>query len=213
MSPGSTKQIDSLKGGLVVAIDLGFSKTRKSCGIAWREGSARSYGESLRFGECAKRVASLFEAHSRGTLIVEAPLSGKFTSAGDPIERGGFERKGGSLSKGTHRHWYAGGGGVMCLAAIFFLRELLDEFQHLSDHAEEKEITLFEGFVTFKPEATRDVVDAQLLVDSFMGSHDHTVIEVTACDGEAVVTVSDIVAGQISEPVAPAIIVPSKSSG
>jgi hypothetical protein len=175
---GLPEQISSLTDCPVLAIDLGFSKRSKSCGVAWRDASGRPQSEGFRFGECIEQVAGRLKGHPKAVLIIEAPLSGLFTSNGNPIERGDFERKGPSSSSGTTRYWYSGPGATTCLAVVFFLRQLLAEFRRFPDEEQPVEIILYEGFVTFKPEVTTHVSDAQLLLDSFQRPQAREVIQV-----------------------------------
>jgi hypothetical protein len=45
-SSGVAAQIESLSDRLVLAIDLGFSKSSKSCGVAWRDGTGQLEGST-----------------------------------------------------------------------------------------------------------------------------------------------------------------------
>ena len=76
---------------LTTAIDLGFAKSRASCGVAWAT-SSRPEAVALTFEDCIAKVASLVRKQERANLIIEAPLSGFFSEDGNPIERGSFER-------------------------------------------------------------------------------------------------------------------------
>jgi hypothetical protein len=208
-SSGVAAQIESVSERLVLAIDLGFSKSSKSCGIAWRDGTGQPHSEGLRFGECINKIVALLRGHSTAVLIIEAPLSGLFSSAGNPVERGDFEKKDPSAATGTTRYWYSGPGAATCLAVVFFLRKLIAEVEKLPEAERPSEIALYEGFITFKREATQHVSDAELLLNCFLGKQPRLVIEVKAADDQALIAITEVVAGSATAIVAPAIIAPS----
>jgi len=209
--PGSKEEIDSLSESFVLAIDLGFSKSRDSCGLAWKRGGSETATTGLLpFGKCIARVAELLECRcdcgDTAVLIVEAPLSGLFGKEGNPVERGGFERRvDASSGKKTTRYWYSGPGAAMCLAAAFFLREL---DRRLCQSQKVRNVVLYEGFIAFKSEATDHVQDAQRLLESFF-SRPCPVVPIQDYPGGSILTTLDIVAGTDAESSAPAIIVPS----
>ena len=211
--PGPKERTDFLVTGLVVAIDLGFSKAKNSCGVAWRRGSEATQTDRFRFGGCVKHVANLLTPHRRAVLIVEAPLSGLFTIDGDPMERGEFEKTDPDRARFTPRYWYYGSGGAMCLAAIFFLRELNAEVRRLAAGEDVIEIVLYEGFVSFKTQQTEHDSDAQLLLHCFVGTHPPGFVELKASDGQTLVTLSDVVDVENASSKAPAIIVPRQDEG
>lgn len=110
----------------MVAIDLGFAREKRSCGLAWRVPDQDIKSAKLRFGECVESVRDLLKDQSKAVLIIEAPLSGVFSADGNPLERGDFEKRppGGK----TDRYWYSGPGAATCLAAVFFSPEIMFEF-------------------------------------------------------------------------------------
>ena len=163
----------------------------------------------MAFGRCVEEVAGLLRrGHPEAALIVEAPLSGLLSGDGNPVERGGFERAG-----AANRYWYHSAGATMCLAAVFFLRALPDALRRPPDGARPIEIVLYEGFVTFKQEATDHAADARLLLECFLGTGGRAceVILVVAGEGQRVVAVADVVAGSDSGAGAPAIVVPEQA--
>jgi hypothetical protein len=200
---GSRDQIASLAKELVVAIDLGFAKASASCGIAWKTPNGESSDDSLQFGACIHKACDLMKAHKAAALILEAPLSGLFSAAGNPIERGAFERQ--ATKEGRKvRYWYSGPGAATCLAAIFFCRELMKRLQAVSDSDREITVVLFEGFVSFKKKPkgkkrkkTSHRDEAIRLRDCFLnGPKPAWVKEVRAKDKESVVAITDVLTDQ-----------------
>lgn len=81
-----------LSGLAVLAIDLGFSGSRPTCGVAYRaQGSSGVARQRLRFGECVAFAAKTLGGIGEAVLIVEAPLSAAFDLKGNPQARGAFE--------------------------------------------------------------------------------------------------------------------------
>lgn len=126
-----------LSGLAVLAIDLGFSGSRLTCGVAYRaQGSQRVVRECLRFGECVEFSAKTLAGISEAVLIIEAPLSAAFDAAGNPQARGAFE------TDPKPRWWSIGPGAAMALAAQYFLLALNRAAAGKTTHH------LIEGFVT-----------------------------------------------------------------
>src|SRR5258706_153637 len=126
-----------LSGLAALGIDLGFSGSRPTCGVAYRaQGSSQVVRERLRFGECVGFSAKTLAGISEAVLIIEAPLSAAFDAQGNPQARGAFE------TDPKPRWWSIGPGAAMALAAQYFLRAL--------DRAAAGKAThhLIEGFVT-----------------------------------------------------------------
>lgn len=192
---GTKGKISSLGKGLVIAIDLGLSKSRKTCGLAWSKDGQVERKQNLKFGEAIEKVCKLMcEQDSDVVLIVEAPLSGAFRESGNPIERGDFEK-----ANGANRYWYYGAGGTVCLGAIFFLRKLVRKLFKKSG-----KVFLYEGFVTGeqKPKDHSDV--AELLVNCFLGENLPFVVKEP--EGESIITVLDVIENIDSGQSAPAVI-------
>jgi len=210
--PGSVREIDHLSECLVLAIDLGFSKSKRSCGLAWKEGeSGQTQTNKFRFGECVDKVYRLLEARRKVVLIVEAPLSGRFDKDGNPLERGNFEQRNPNSARRTHRYWYSGPGAAMCLAAVFFLRGLVRGLCEKPGEASLCEMVLYEGFITGKPGASDHSADAQELVESFFCTP-CPAAEVEVLPGDFILPVLDVIGHTRAEPVAPAIIIPRNNN-
>jgi hypothetical protein len=96
----------------VVAADLGYSSNRRTCGVAT---SDRPEGISCMFGEAIPKVARFCADRTNPVLVLEAVLSTRHCSSGNPCIRGAFERG---------RGWYWGPGAVTMIAALRFLSEL-----------------------------------------------------------------------------------------
>jgi hypothetical protein len=202
--PGLAEEIGRLSGSFVLAVDLGFSKARKTCGLAWRNGrSGQTETYKSGFGECANKVSGLLKPHHSVALIVEAPLSGRFDKGGNPIGRGSFERPAPEIT----RYWYSGPGAAMCLAATFFLRELVRGLGEKSGKTLPHEVVLYEGFITFKSGATDHLADARELIESFFCTP-CPVIPVEAAPDNFVLPILDIIGPARAGSAAPAIIVP-----
>jgi hypothetical protein len=206
---GSVGEICHLADSFVLAVDLGFSKSRRTCGLAWSNGrSDQAETKQSQFGECVDKVCELLVSHRKAVLIVEAPLSGLFDKEGNPVERGEFERRNPNVASRSTRYWYSGPGAAMCLAAVFFLRELVRRLRENLGEALPREVVLYEGFITFKSETTDHSADAKRLLDAFFcGSC--PVEEVHVSRGNLVLSILDVFGGAPAKPVAPAIIAPS----
>lgn len=111
--------IEPLRAMAAVAIDLGFSGSQPTCGVAMRSPAMHDFkSQKVRFGESIGLVAGHLKRFSKTVMIIEAPLSAAFDEQGNPRPRGEFEAK-------PKPHWWSiGPGAVMALAAQYFLREL-----------------------------------------------------------------------------------------
>lgn len=131
---GDPEQV-RIDSGEWLFIDMGFSSNGKSCGFLGSDNLAAS----LTFSEASKRIASAGSIKGRAlNLLIEAPLSVAFNSLGNPVGRS-FERLG-----SQHRYWYEGLGCLVMTSALYLLRAL-------HDNRPQREVRLFEGFVSFKP--------------------------------------------------------------
>lgn len=119
-----------------IIVDLGFSARQRSCGI-WTE----AYEEPvvLTFGCLVKRVCKEAQDADRGplNLLLEAPLSVAFKKNGNPTRRQC------DAKDGKYRPWYVNAGATTLIAADHLLR-------NLNDCQIQREVRLFEGFVSFK---------------------------------------------------------------
>lgn len=132
---------------LTIVVDLGFAKHAKSCGMAWGSFGGKAECRSLSFSDCVEKVASLLKEQDKANLVLEAPLSGFFDAAGNPTGRTSFEKKGSQT-----RYWYTGPGATTCLAAIHFLRALVERCKG-TDADTKLTVYLYEGFLSFKSDS------------------------------------------------------------
>ena len=150
--------------GQWVFVDIGFSGSSKSCGIAIGDSQPRD----LRYSDMVSRIARELEAGaSPVNLLIEAPLSVAFNASGNPTGRT-IEKKGRQT-----RYWYVGAGAAMLLATTHLLR-------CLNDMRPSREVRLFEGFASFKSRGRRsshadDVSNLRSIV--WGGSHKGTIVE------------------------------------
>ncbi len=162
--PGLAEEIGRLSDNFVLAVDLGFSRSRKTCGLAWRNGrSGQTETDKSRFGECADKVCGLLKTDPNAVLIVEAPLSGLFDKDGNPRGRDDFEQP----APKTIRYWYSGPGAAMCLAATFFLQKLSRRLHEKPVDARPDHVILYEGFITSQSKPTNHLKDAKRLLAAF----------------------------------------------
>lgn len=117
-------------------VDLGFSATQRSCGI-WTKAKG---ADVVEFGVLVKRVKK--EAQKADpvplNLLLEAPLSVAFNKRGNPTRRRCETSK-----DGKYRLWYVNAGAATLIAASHLLQNLIGcQLQ--------REVRLFEGFVSFK---------------------------------------------------------------
>lgn len=132
-------------------VDIGFSCEGASCGILFGEGKPAA----VTFGGLREQVVgAAVRSDAPLNLVIEAPLSVAFNSRGNPTGRS-IERQGTKT-----RYWYVGLGCAVLCAATYLLRSVVDA-------GAKREVRLFEGFVSFKPQRTRSshVGDVQALRD------------------------------------------------
>ncbi|MDQ5857534.1 MAG: hypothetical protein M3542_04550 [Acidobacteriota bacterium] len=138
------------------------------------------------------------------TLIIEAPLSARFGPEGNPLRRGDFEQQAATESRrASTRYWYSGPGAATCLAALFFLRRLRSKINR------PMEVVLYEGFLTFKPRATKHRNDARDLLLAFCS--DVKLLRVEQNAEDSIITVASMFATVEEEPPPPLIIRPLDS--
>jgi hypothetical protein len=144
------------ESGEWVFIDIGFSASKKSCGLLLPSNDSRSDCE-FTFEDLTVAVLD-FIGYSPGSinLLIEAPLSVAFKN-GNPAGRSFEFRKG-----KTPRYWYSGVGATVLTATTYLLRSIHDAKPSC-------EIRLFEGFASFKPRGAKsdhyqDVCDLRALV-------------------------------------------------
>lgn len=108
----------------VLAVDLGFSATKETCGAAaWPEDN--DFQAPMIYSRFAESTCRWIHKHGpQVVLILEAPLSGAFDADGNPIPRGDFERFHSETNRSSPRHWNIMAGASMALAAIHFCHAL-----------------------------------------------------------------------------------------
>lgn len=118
-----------------IIVDIGFSQKQASCGLL--EGDHEPVNR--KFGDLQRvLVAAAVREGLPLNLVIEAPLSISFAPNGNPAGRS-IEKRG-----KQHRYWHAGLGTTVLLSAMHLLRAVVDA-------RPQREIRLFEGFVSYKP--------------------------------------------------------------
>jgi hypothetical protein len=133
----------------LVAIDLGYSHMRASCGIMHTD---IKKPKTQKFGDTITEVIELVERLGTLVLILEAVLSTYHDEHGNPDIRGNFEKG---------RGWYHGAGVATYAAAIRFLGMLRQKC------TSNETVYLAEAFLSFKKTRSRDSDDALIIFDSF----------------------------------------------
>ncbi len=136
----------------VIAVDLGYSATRKSCGFA---SSVDGTKADCTFGDCIRRIAEAIRSikSASAVLVLEAVLSTRHDPAtGNPIARTDLERG---------REWYRQPGVVTFASALRFLNQL--------NHLLPKEMPVYvaEAFLSNKATRTRHAEDADRIARQF----------------------------------------------
>ena len=126
--------------GQWLIVDIGFSSTAPTCGV-WHGTGKPSV---VTFGDLVTLATR--EVQKSGpqplNLLLEAPLSVAFQQNGNPTRRS-CDSQG-----GKHRDWYVNAGATTLIAAGYLLRAL-DGCQR------QRNVRLFEGFVSFKSAEAR----------------------------------------------------------
>lgn len=132
---GSVREICKDSGDWMI-VDMGFSARQRSCGI-WTEASGVDVVE---FGTLVKRVIEEARKSDSGplNLLLEAPLSVAFNERENPTRRRCENSK-----DGKYRLWYVNAGAATLIAADHLLRKL-------NGCQIQRDVRLFEGFVSFK---------------------------------------------------------------
>lgn len=136
----------------VIAVDLGYSEKKKTCGIAW---SGDDRAENCTFGDCIGRTADAIRTFGSGSVVVvlEAVLSRRHNPAtGNPMIRAGFERG---------RGWYCQPGVLTFAAALRFL----DQLRLLLPHG--TRVYVAEAFLSNKGGRTAHAEDASRIAQRF----------------------------------------------
>lgn len=143
---------NTVRSGAIVAVDLGYSSSRKTCGIAR---SVDNFSACHSFGNSLAVVVNSLTSNPTQILVLEAVLSTSHCRGGNPRDRGDFEKG---------RSWYYGPGAVTFLAATRFLSEL-DRLlpRHL-------QVRLAEAFLSNKVDRSGHDEDAKLIAEKFWSS-------------------------------------------
>ena len=139
----------------LVAVDLGYSAQRRSCGLHWtgvQEPVEVSFDEAI--ARTGKRVLQLTDP----VLVLEAVLSTYHAPSGNPDIRGDFERG---------RGWYYDAGVLSFAAALRFLQEL-------KQHVQGRDLDVAEAFLSNKDTPTGHGEDARLIHDRFWTARPET---------------------------------------
>ena len=157
VSVQSAEQATTMRELPCIAVDLGFSGTSRSCGLASFDGMASLRPVKRSFRECVDDVAAHVHRHGDSVLIIEAPLSACFNDRGNPCARGSFEEA------PRPRWWSLRAGATMALAAQYFLRFVQQRLGKGTLH-------LVEGFVVGQDSGADEAVASHLLA-GFSGHH------------------------------------------
>ena len=123
------------KSGDWMIVDLGFSSKNPTCGVWTSAGNARvaKFGDTV---DAVIRAAGLTNSQPLN-LLIEAPLSVAFDKRGNPTGRSC------DYQGDESREWFLKAGPMMIIAADRLL-------QKLQDNRIQRDVRLFEGFVSFK---------------------------------------------------------------
>lgn len=136
----------------LVAIDLGYSATSPSCGLAW---TGYEPAIKLQFGAAIRKVKELIWENDIQLIVLEAVLSTFHKSNGNPDIRGEFERG---------RGWYHGAGVLTYASALQFIKMLANDLKS-------KQVYIAEAFLSNKGRKTSHTEDALLIRDLFWDIH------------------------------------------
>jgi hypothetical protein len=150
--PSTIRAAHNIRAGLIhevtedadwLIVDIGFAHTRKSCGVLINNrhtpNEPPDEAHEMTFGDCIETVRGhATSGEGSLNLLIEAPLSVAFDARGNPIRR--------SIEKhqdGRTRDWYHGAGATILIGTMHLLRAIVDA-------GSQREVRLFEGFVSFK---------------------------------------------------------------
>ncbi|MCE2501118.1 MAG: hypothetical protein J4G13_09675 [Dehalococcoidia bacterium] len=141
---GTQVEINALEGDWLF-IDLGFHTTNETCGVLkiLNPEAEEALGGNFTFGYTVDVTTNTIHERVRTplNLVLEAPLSMTFGNAGNPITRAC------DTGNGPPRPWTAGAAPIVTVSAISLLTKLRDA----GDAGIEREVRLFEGFVSGRP--------------------------------------------------------------
>ena len=142
---GCTTDINKGSGQWLI-VDIGFSSKDPSCGV-WNgagKPSVVTFGGLVNF---ATQKVQEDDTQSLN-LLIEAPLSVAFQQNDNPTRRSCDSQD------GQYRDWYVNAGATTLIAAGYLLRVL-------NDCQRQRDVRLFEGFVSFKPSEARPISKAE----------------------------------------------------
>lgn len=125
---------------------------KASCGLLLPDGKQP---QLVQYGEAVRMIKEAVSKYRTLNLVLEAPLSVAFNRDGNPTGRR-IEKKDNKI-----RYWYTGAGCTVMVAAMRLLEEV-------EDSSSSNEITLFEGFVSYKDESKTDHVKDVKTLKSLM---------------------------------------------
>ena len=138
---GTQPRVNAMEDWLF--IDLGLNNTKPTCGFLkiLNPGDEEELAGNFTFGDMVDRTILTIHQRVRTplNLVLEAPLSLTFRDTGNPITRAC------DLGNGLARPWNAGAGPGVTVAAIALLTKIRDA-------GIEREVRLFEGFVSGRPD-------------------------------------------------------------
>ena len=146
---GRTTDINRGSGQWLI-VDIGFSSTDPSCGV-WN-GTGKP--EVVEFGDLVTLATQ--EVRMAGSqplnLLLEAPLSVAFQPNGNPTRRKCDSQD------DKHRDWYVNAGATTLIAASHLLWAL-------ANCQGQRDVRLFEGFVSFKPPEAKPKSKAEQIAE------------------------------------------------
>lgn len=137
---GTPEMMQSIHDWFIV--DIGFSGSGNSCGVYIVKRDKEVFKKDLTYASLIKKFNEFIEHTDKVGLIIEAPLSVAFNNR-NPAGRNAIEIE--KIGEKTKRHyWYTYPGNLVTLAVIDFLYRVKEQI------TENKNIFLYEGFVSFK---------------------------------------------------------------
>lgn len=140
----SEDDVAELRRHPLIAVDLGFSTRRASCGFAWS--TDRRGAENRNFGRAVDGTINLIREASEAVVIIEAPLSARFSAGGLPRSRFSLENAFAETPSQT-RFWSQSPGVGMAFAALFFLRRLKHSLADANVHVHSSSRVLYPGMI------------------------------------------------------------------
>jgi len=152
--PGRKDELNWDSGDWIF-LDVGFSATRKTCGLLLPHSETDLANPSellFTYGEmCKKVVSTIRERKSPINLMIEAPLSMSFDERDNPTGRKYLVKKNGNTTEicfelnkdRKHRYWNEGAGCCVMTASMVLLKKIATINVSTS-------VRIFEAFISFK---------------------------------------------------------------